>query len=667
MIKWYYKIKRVLMPILIVIIVALFILVPLSFYFTSKSNDEKKKIDAPKLVLENALVETEIDDGVNDPNTFEDDTDRISSWDWKFDLSNFDGYEITDYYVIAKKKDFNDGNSDTYDDFYNDMLSPDNSKQLIWTYDHTTTDTNVSKILDSWKHSLVFEYILPSSIEYEDWQEEQAATFLNGVYKPWDNENSVFEIENLPSSSLGYDLDAAISVNGVNEEGLEIMFNDIRLDDTPIITAPSTNLGYISMPKITYLYSELGILDGVFYNVKNSSQLKVNPYEFSINPQIDVYNGKNANMQDVYYEIPPTVSARLYYDKNPTDYIINGDSAYDSNEDTIIAELNNSRQTIVNGEYVFNFGVLPMLSSAYKNNVIKETINPNNFRIDLSFSFKFNSLSFIKQSLGVEKVISDKGEDSDEFDWIDDYENPNLYNETYNNLKVDSKTDTSDGMESILEFMKLQLVPASFSVVLNKTKSGLMQLSLVTKDDFFFNSPSVNRSELMFNIDITWYSNSGGIGDKKTKWFSMGDFVDYNINGETYHVSTTMFNNMFSDDELYFIDPDSYFSFSISDDDINFSSDFSPTYGQDKIVQYFDPNIFKLVNYENQSEIFNLIPNKDSNEYKVIAPDNFHYRDISHEMNDNYMLIVIIMLILVFIIPVIFIVIYRFARRFYRK
>lgn len=618
MIKWYYKLKRILMPIIILIIAACFIIIPLVIFYEQKSGEKEITIEKPEISYKVKPHEV---------NRIEEDIPSAgklatSDWLWTYDLSQLDGFTINDYFVFAYKK-----SAKKYDEHVDSS-----GQRTYWS----------KKPIDGdWTDSLLWDALY---IQEDDLTDETLAQYNNDLsanVSEWKNDGTQF-VSGVTSADQGYSLSARVSVTKINDNGVPITFDNVYLGGDILKTKADDYTKYISTPYIPWINLDSGHIGGIFENNKN---LFVNPYEFTIWPRVPLDVGLNEDLPNEIYEIVPHLKADIYYDNNYDPYTLNGDEKYKPEEDFLITSIDTDQQ-IVNGEYMFQKGKQAMYNELYDDTATLVDVDLNSFKVDIEYNYKFKGLEELKTILDVDYVLPEGGQESD-FDYITDLNNPEEYTFTANNLTIDHMEDPIDAMSA-------KIIPESLSTVITTNDLGYTQISLATRDDYIFNSKVITTKDYSIETNFKYFSDLQGPEVMFGKWLSFTTFNKDEIDdGDFMYSSTDVIPKMFPKTSEYFIDPTSSFVIERDGNSTGTSSDWTIAYGLQELKYFFDKDSVELINYDTVDEIPDLIPQKGESGFNLIAPSNVHYRNIEHDYNSSLMYLIIILLILVLIIPII--------------
>lgn len=626
MIKWYYKLKRIFMPIIILIIAACFIIVPLSIFFAQKSAEKEIAIDKPELEYKQAPMEINIhDEEIEGGGKL-----RTSDWVWTYDLSALDGFSINDYEIYAYK------------------LGAENYK------DHVDSEGNRTywskKPVDGdWTETLLWDSLNLHEDDLTDAEIEECNNDLTANVSEWRNDGTQI-IKGVTSSEQGYTLSAKVSVTKLNDNGVPITFDNVSLGPDLIKTESDDNTKYISTPFIPNFNLDAGTLAGVFENNKN---LYVNPYEFNIWPRIDLNPGFNDTYLNEIYDIVPHVKANIYYDIDNDVFVPGADENYDPENDFLIASIDKDQQ-VKNGMFMFDNGKQPMSSKLYDENSTLIKLDPNSFKVDIKFNYKFKPLEELKTIMEADYILPESGHYHD-FDYITDTSNPEEYILNANNI-------TLTNMEGPIDAMAAKIAPESLSTIISTNDMGYTQITLATRDDYIFNSDTITEKDYSMEAVYQYFSDLQGPETMFDKFLAFSTFNKNNIGEDDYiYSSTDTYPKMFPSSAEYFIDPNSSLSIERDGDD-HAAEDWTIAYGLQELKYYYEKETVELINYESRDEIPDLIPAKGETGFKLIAPSNVHYRNIERDNNTALMHTIIILLMLVLVVPIIISIMISFIR-----
>lgn len=617
MIKWYYKIRKAILPVIVLIVAACFIVIPLSIFFFQESTKDEVVIDKPELKYKMEPKETVVDSG-----EFEGD-DIVSNWSWTYDLSDFDGFEIEDYFVVAIKQG-GDSFLDNHDSEGNWTMWADKPEDGDWT------------------ETMLWDQILVDANALDDAAINEYNNELNANIKPWLNDGSQ-GIKGLSSSSMGFSIIAGVSATKVNDNNVPINFDRIVLGPTKVATQADKYTKYISAPELMYIDSLNGTAGGIFVN---SGTIYANPYDYSLWPRVLQNSGVNTDYGDTIYDVVPHINANIYYDLSPTEYVVDGEDKYNPEEDYLIKNINTD-QVLSNGAYIYESGVVPMDSNLYDENAKLIDLDPLSFKIDIEFNYKFKPINEIKEIMNADylKQESDSLE-SGAFDYITDYNNPEEYRQVVNHLTINE-------MEWILDAFSIKMIPDSLSTIIATNDIGYTQISMTTRDDYIFSSDLISPKDYSISMNMYYFDDLNGPDNLINKWLSFSSFARTEIDEEDYaYVSTDTIPKIFPTTSQYFIDPNSTFTIERDTDDNNYEYHWTVGYGNNSLRYYFEQDEIELINYDSKDDIPDLIPAEGETGLKIIAPNNVHYRNIEHDYSSELMIIIIVLLVLVLLVPI---------------
>lgn len=647
MIVWYYKLKRIFKPIIIVVIAALFVIVPLSFFFFEKREiNDKEKLTPPTLSISLKEMNREIDSSSNIV---------TSDWTWTYNLSDFENYTCLDYYVIAKPMVFGD---------YYDYVDP-LGNSTIWSYDHNN-ETN-SELNRNWYSSMIYKSIFSNDEKYQ----EIHGNFLETNTSEWVNDSNIIRINDLKSSSRGYEIKAGAKIKTFDESGEEFIFN-VYSDETTLNTNGNNNTTIISIPTIECLDVDEGTVDDIFIDSKyddiSTISVNANSYSLIFNASLYVEDGNNGNISNQLYSVKPNLDLKIYYDVNSdeNDYEIGGSSAFNSEDVLLIEQENINLEFDSNGnqKFVSEFASVP--SIAYDNHIMKETIKPENIKIDLHMDFKFNPLSEIRSNLNLDDDDVIVPEDGFDFSWIgDDLENPKSYSLDVNNM-------TSNSSSYVLEMVKYQLSSIPYTLFVYNNNVGTTEIRMITSDGFWFDNPDFEKSPISITLSFKIFQGAPSGGIRLTSWYSLTHFINVSYNENEYYTTSAILPWMILENEQYFIDQTSYIRINIVSnyDDGDLISDNLvsniPDSNNRKIP--FTNENFDFYHYSDFDQFEDALTPTDSTKTNFVMPENWFYNSLpNHEVNKAFLILIIVILIMLLLIPVLIVVFYNVFKKLDKK